>query len=115
MQERNQDTLSLILDDPDSSPTFVFIFFFFSWTECFFFSPKSSALSFRSGISAKGRICARAGCAPGVCAGILGFVKFKSVTYGAATESGRDVEGESGEKLWIGFTARAEIHGTRDL
>lgn len=53
-------------------------------------------------------------CAPG-CAGILGFIKFKTVTYGAATESGRDVEGESGEKLWIGFTARAEIHGTHDL
>lgn len=37
-------------------------------------------------------------CAPG-CAGILGFIKFKSVTYGAATESGRDVEGVGREVM----------------
>lgn len=29
MQERNEDTLSLILDDPGSPSTFVFIFFVF--------------------------------------------------------------------------------------
>lgn len=80
---------------------FCFHFFFLFWTEYFFF-PKSSALSFRSGISAKGRICARAGCAPG-CAGILGFVKFKSVTYGAATESGRDVGGRVGREVMDRF------------
>lgn len=63
MQEWNEDTLSLILDDPDSPPTFVFTSFFFIFGPSVSFFPKSSALSFRSGISAKGRICARAGCA----------------------------------------------------
>lgn len=79
---------------------FCFHFFFvFFWTECFFY-PKSRVPS----PSVEQRIRERTNmresrvCAPG-CAGILGFIKFKSVTYGAATESGRDVEGVGREVM----------------
>lgn len=98
MQERNEDTLSLILDDPDSPPTFVFIFFVFFGPSVSFFPSRVPSPSVEQRIRERTNMRESRVCAPG-CAGILGFIKFKTVTYGAATESGRDVEGVGREVM----------------
>lgn len=62
----------------------VLVFFIFV-AECSFFPRR--VFRPRNGTSVKGRIWASQGVHPG--AGILGFVKFRSATYGGATEGGR--------------------------
>lgn len=106
-ERESEDVLSLILD---------YLVFFIFVAQCPFSRPLlPDDVSLPVTQHSRERTnMGESGCAPG-CAGILGFVKFRRATYSKVTEGGRFGGGGGGRKLWIGFTARAEIHGTRDL